>query len=290
MARSSRSEIAAAVRAVTKPIRKRSLTRAGIPTPTAREVRQRDPNNFRDLSTPIRHLTYHACPFANSSAAWEWNLEQLRQRWHLFNGTKVLGVTYDKDTVSPDHFLMRCDDVGLIWDHVVVLPNSRGLGEVVTWIPSLELLTPDTAGPNEVVFSAHAKGVKYGEVIPPVILDWASVMYSVNLSDWNRVQQSLEWFAATGAFRTRYSRTKSCQYGWYYSGAFFWWRLADIIRGDWRYVGQMYPGREVWIGHQFQRNESDCLFLDNSASPYLPQYWRSKILPKWNKYQAERQT
>lgn len=286
-----RSDPATIRRAVHAVIRNRPMPNpivighrsSNITTPLQR--RKQNTDNYRDLSDCVRHLTYHICPFANSSEAWQWNLEQLRQRWHLFNGLKVLGINHDESTVQPGVLLKHCEFIGLHWDHVVVRPNSRALGEVMTWIPSLEFLNPETANENEVVFSAHAKGVKYGAAIPPTILKWNQVMYSVNLDDWSRVRESLEWFIATGAFRCRGSRVHFCKHAWYYSGAFWWWRLRDLGQREWREVGQWYPGREVWIGHHVERHESGCLFMDNSRSPYKPEFWNSVVTPRWKKYQ-----
>ena len=284
--RSTRQQIAKAVQSMTKPIRKHNLTRTGTHVPTDLDNRKADPLNFRDLSDTVRHLTYHICPFATSTESWQWNLEQLRKRWHLFNGLKVIGINHDKDTVTPDDILDYCKTIRLHWDNTVIRENSRALGEVMTWIPSLELLSPETASENEVVFSAHAKGVKYGQVMPPVIASWAEIMYGANLDDWGRVRSSLEWFMATGALRGRYSKTRTCKHGWYYSGAFWWWRLADIGKRAWRDVGPWYAGRELWIGHQIAKHESDCLFHDNTRSPYNPAYMNSVIVRKWKEHKG----
>jgi len=220
------------------------------------------------------------------SAAVDWNIDQLRRRWHLFNGQKIIGINYDSQTITPDDLLSKFHSHGMNWDHVIVRPNS-GLGEVLTWVPTLEILQPESACENEVVFSAHAKGVKYGKATPHIVRIWTEVMYAVNLDQWQRVQRSLEWFVATGAFRARGVRFAQCKYAWYFSGAFWWWRLADIGRGPWREVGQIYPGREVWIGNQIRRDEADCLFMDHSRSPYRPEFWKAIVSPRWKKYQQE---
>jgi len=286
MVRSSRTDIQ---RCVTRIVSKQNpvLTqpRRNIENKTPLESRKSNGDNFRDLTHAVRHLTYHICPFSNSSNAWTWNLLQLKRRWELFNGKKILGINHDESTVTPRQLIAYCQSIGMEWDHIVVRENSRRLGEVTTWIPSLELLQPVGACPDEVVFSAHAKGVKYGSESPPVIRDWASVMYSVNLDDWETVRRSLEWFSATGAFRSRYRRSAMCRYGWYYSGAFWWWRLADIGQRRWSTVSPWYAGREIWIGNQIEKAESDCLFMDNCRSPYLPQYWKTTINRKWEAFQ-----
>ncbi|MCL5459840.1 hypothetical protein M3M33_14485, partial [Loigolactobacillus coryniformis] len=70
--------------------------------------------------------------------------------------------------------------------------------------------------------------------------------------------------------------------------AFWWWRLAPIGQRNWRMVGEIYPGREVWIGNIAERIETDCLFMDNTRSPYLPAYWKRTINKKWQEFQDAR--
>jgi len=265
-------------------------SRKNIERKSPLELRKSQEDAFRDLSYPVRHLTYHICPFSNSISAWTWNLLQLRSRWELFNGQKILGINHDDSTVTPRQLISYCQSIGMEWDHVLVRENDRKLGEVTTWIPSLELLSPLNASPNEIVFSAHAKGVKYGVESPPVIRNWTQVMYAVNLDDWDSVRCSLEWFSATGAFRSRYRRSAMCRYGWYYSGAFWWWRLADIGQRSWNLVSPWYAGREIWIGNQIEKLESDCLFMDNCRSPYLQQYWETTINRRWREFQNKKST
>jgi hypothetical protein len=256
------------------------LIRCGIRVPNPREERQKNPENFRDLTHAVRHLTYHIYPVLNAEESWWWNLQQLADRWTLFSGKKILGVNVGGGAATEAEVLQISDEMGLTWDHVVVRPNDPGLGEVMTWVPSLELLSPETAAPNEVVFSAHAKGVKYGGC-PPLIREWANVMYEANLDFWDLVQQELSWCLSTGAFRARYRRTVGCVYGWYYSGAFWWWRLHDVGQRNWRNTARHYAGRELWIGNQIRKEESSCLFLDNSRSPYDQAYWNKVIRPRW---------
>lgn len=289
MARSSRSEIAkCSSRIVSRQHPVVLSPRRSLDTLTPLERRQSNSDNFRDLTYAVRHLTYHICPFENATNAWTWNLLQLRSRWDLFTGRKILGINYDDSTVTPSQIIGYCQSIDMEWDHVIVRENDRRLGEVATWIPSLKCLDPQDACPDEIVFSAHAKGVKYGTDSPPVIRDWTEVMYSVNLDDWDAVRRSLEWFSATGAFRARYRRSAMCRHGWYYSGAFWWWRLADIGQRRWNIVSPWYAGREIWIGNQIEQSEADCLFMDNCRSPYLPQYWKTTINRKWKEFQTNR--
>lgn len=276
--RSSRVELTRAKSKVSGARRKLPLTRQGVAQPTPLQLRMQDQNNFRDLSQSVRHLTYHMWPVLAAEESWKWNLDQLAKRWGLFNGKKVLGINCGDDTATVTTVITESLNRGMRWDCVIERPNNPGLGEVMTWLPCLVALDPEYAGPNEVVFSAHAKGVKYGGC-PPLIRDWTQSMYDVNLDDWQSVQEHLEWFVSTGAYRSRYSRGRGCKNGLYYSGAFWWWRLGDIGQRNWCEVAQHYAGRELWIGNVVSWEEAGCLFIDRPKSLYDPKLWAKRILP-----------
>lgn len=246
-----------------------------------------NPENFCRMESPVRHLTYHICPFLSASEAWKWNLVQLSARWGLFNGQKILGINFDSLTASPQEIIDFCSSIGMIWDVVIIRQNNRYIGEVMTWVPSLCELPFDSCSQNDIVFSAHAKGVKYGGSSPPVIRLWTDVMYQANLDYIGKIQNSLEWFSSVGCFRARSPRNEQCRNGWHYSGAFWWWRLLDLAKKDWKDVGNTYVGREFWIGHHILQSESDCLFMDRSKSPYQMDYWRDVVLPKWIQFKRK---
>ena len=44
-----------------------------------------------DVSNGARHLMYRIYAVA-SNDSWQWNLQQLAQRWHVFTGQRVLAV------------------------------------------------------------------------------------------------------------------------------------------------------------------------------------------------------
>jgi hypothetical protein len=274
MGRSPRDVIAVAKRNLTRRKKQLPLTRIGTPQRTDWEKRISDPSNFRDLRHAVKHLTYHMYPVAAADESWNWNIEQLQKRWSLFNGKKILGINTDDSTASVDEVIDACRKRGMVWDHVLTRQNDGKLGEVLTWVPSLQLLNPGAAEPNEVVFSAHAKGVKYG-VCPPLIRRWTDCMYRANLDSWFLVRQQLQWYLATGAFRARWSGAGA------YSGAFWWWRLHDIGKREWWRVLPIYPGREVWIGGQARYPELGCLFHDNCGQLYSDTYWKHEVLPQW---------
>ncbi len=232
----------------------------------------------------IRHLTYHLWP-TKEHDCWKWNLQQLAQRWPLFNGTRIIAIVTDGKTVSADEVIEFAASLGLTFDHVLQMKNHM-LREVVTWIPMLELLKPETATEDEVVFSAHGKGVRHHQT-GDRITDWADLMYRSCLDDWPTVEDHLKRFVATGSFKRYNAFDSPGNNRWHYSGTFFWWKLAEIGRRNWRKVDQKYYGTESWIGHQCTREETGCLFMDDVGDPYDIDYWKRKIWPAWYRLHPE---
>ena len=236
-----------------------------------------------DMSNATRHLTYHVWP-TSSNGMWKWNLRQIASRWAMFNGRKVLGLVYGRHCAMPDDVLAYCGSLGIEWDHVVIRRNSPALGEVKTWHARLAALHPETAQPNEVVFAAHAKGVKYSAAVP-IIQRWAELGYAASLDCWPMVQQQLTRFAATGPYKKYVGFVIPGIQHWHYSGTFFWFRLADLARRDWQFVDQMYAGTETWIGRHVRTWEAACTFLDHCGMLYDENYWRLVVEPAWEKWE-----
>ncbi len=235
-------------------------------TSTAGRPQRGGPVQHVDLSDAVRHLTYHIWP-TKGNDCWRWNLEQLAARWPLFNGRKVVGIAYDYRSEFPDTVLKECDRLGIRWDHVIQRRNTTKLGEVKTWPLRLSMLYPETCGPDEVVFAAHAKGVRhqYGAVIP-----WTQTMYECCLDDWDTVRQQLEWAIFTGAFQQDGPFQPGIR--WHYSGSFYWFRLADIGRRNWQNIEHHYAGTETWPWLMVNRTETGCLFARDCGNLYATQH------------------
>jgi hypothetical protein len=231
----------------------------------------------------VRHLTYHVWA-SNRGDSWQWNLEQLAKRWTLFNGKRIIGVVHDKDSRPAEEVLRFAASLGMQFDHHVIKPNVPKLREVVTWIPMLELLNPNLAGANEVVFSAHAKGQKYDD--PRHTRDWTDLMYQSCLDDWASVYNALRTSLMAGSFKEFGLLGK--WHDWAYSGTFFWWRLAEIGKRNWRDVDRWFAGTESWPGKMCDPRETACLFLNDSRRMYDAQYWHDVVWPEWAKYQEAR--
>lgn len=217
-----------------------------------------------DLSDAIRHVSMHVWPTKHHDV-WRWNLQQLAARWSLFNGRKILAVAYDARSHFPDEVIAESARLGMTWDKVIARRNTTKIGEVKTWVLRMEELHPDTAGENEVVFACHGKGVRHD---PGVVMPWTTVMYESCLDNWELVREHLEHYVMTGAFQ----QVRNVQ--WEYTGSFYWFRLAEIGRRNWRYIEQHYGGTETWPATQCRQEEASCLFGDNAGVLYGTQdHW-----------------
>jgi hypothetical protein len=170
----------------------------------------------------------------------------------------------------------------MTFDHVLIKPNDPKLREVVLFADMIQLLRPESAGADEVVFSAHAKGQKYDD--PKHTRDWADVMYRVNLDHWDSVRSALSSSLFAGAFR---------EYGlfhrgfdWIYSGTFYWWRLAEIGKKKWSSIDQWFGGTESWPGKLCDPRETACLFMNDSKRLYEKNYWKTTVWPAWHRREA----
>jgi hypothetical protein len=232
----------------------------------------------------VRHLTFHLWPTTKHDA-WQWNLQQLSQRWPLFTGKKIIAIATDGSTVSAETVLQFCEQLGIQWDHVIVQPNDSRIREVATWVPMLRLLNPETAGPNEVVFACHGKGVRH-ETREDHIKAWAEVMYESCLDYWPLAEEQLRSKVATGSFRKFGGFKTQCR-NFHFSGTFFWWRLAEIGSRDWKKVEQKYWGTENWMSCQAEATECGFLFHDKCVSLYEYQYWKDVVWPAWETWKQD---
>lgn len=198
-------------------------------------------------------------------------MQQLAKRWTLFNGVKILGVALSHDAETAATIVEYATSLGIAFDHVIGVQNNTKLREVVTWIPMLEQLRPQDAGDNEVVFSAHAKGVRH-EHLTNTLETWARIMYEACLDDWPAVDDQLSKYLATGAFKRYNNFTTAGNDCFHYSGTFFWWRLKAIGQRDWRRIDQQFYGTESWLGLQCKNEETGCLFEDECKDMYQTGY------------------
>ena len=233
------------------------------------------------LPVGVRHLTYHVYPTKHHDG-WMWNLRQIAKRSDMFSdGKRVLGISTDTRTHDQFRVIDFCHEIGLSWTDLVVKPNSRALREVQTWLPMLEVINPPACSESEVVFSAHAKGVRH-DSMQRHISAWADVMYRTCLDDIQLVDVELSKYLATGSFK-RYGNFKTPgNYQWHYSGTFYWWRPLLISERKWKKIDRKFFGTESWLGHQAKPDETGCLFIDHCEDLYQMKYWEDVVWPAWS--------
>jgi hypothetical protein len=221
-----------------------------------------------DRTPPRRNLIYHVWPVRGST--WRWNLDQLKKRIDLFNGSRTVAIVHDTRSEGPEAVQDYLSGHGC---EFIIMPNDAR-GEAVTFPSLLAKLTQRP--PEEVTFYGHTKGVKYEPEFPECVRKWTEVQYRVALDDWLTVKQHMQRFPMTGPFRIP-GRFRAHHYvsDWHYSGNFFWMRNAAIFSDRYRDVPQFYGGVEAWPGVMFSQNETGCLLMDNIRQlPYYEDFWR----------------
>lgn len=235
------------------------------------------------LPGPItRHLIYHVWP-VRGKGVWQWNLDQILKRIDLFNGRRLIGVVTDDSTDPPEAVM---DYLAGHNFESIVLPNDPKLGEVVTFLPMLSRLR--SVDRNEVIFYAHAKGMKTSHppiTSPPAIVHrWAEAMYELCLDDWPRVETALVGHGFAGNFMRNFGPNNLN-----YSGTFFWLRSAHVFSRKWQDIRRRYGGVEFWPSNVFRnRRDRACLFGDNCGNLYDPRYWESTIEPRLQAWREKR--
>lgn len=229
----------------------------------------------RALGVPTRNLAYFVLPIDRNDM-WQWNLRQLKQRWHLFTGSKSLAVSVGSgqsharrriSTLSINEVLEYSKQLGLEWDHVREFSNNPKLGEVAAFPWLLE----NSQG-GDLTFYAHAKGVTHhGE---PNIQKWTEWMYHALLDDWSSVQNALELFSMCGAFRLYGQFKTPGNNRWHYNGTFYWFRNDDVFSRNWQHIDQKYYGTEAWPGLQFTADECACIVKEDPGSLYDDVSWK----------------
>lgn len=233
-----------------------------------------------------RHLAFHIYP-AKSSTVWRRAVEQLRLRWHLFDGVKAVAVCTvgDVDTFATvaGAFSGLGADVFPVEDH----SGPKGLREVASWEPLWERILAD-ANEDDVAFYAHAKGVSR-RVNPGCMTHrWASLLYHLNLDYWPDVERLLKRVPIVGAFKKTGYGFGRAGGRFHYSGTFYWVRLDDFRR---RYSASKPPrvwtGAESWPGIAYDVGEAGCVWGENVQSKldlYSPKYWKSTVIPEWSEW------
>jgi hypothetical protein len=208
---------------------------------------------FAEITT--RNLIFH-CYACQANDAATRALAQLRIRWHLFNGRKLIAVATDKTTIPLPHLkrLLPADAEYLI------IPNDRRLREMAsfpTMLREVRSLDEQTA-----TFYAHTKGASPTQsndgTANLAITYWTLRMFHHLLDDWDQVQLALKLHACAGCYQIDYSHipgfimespTGARCGQWHYAGTFFWFRHDQIFRRPaWSCLPDDSYAPEMWLG------------------------------------------
>jgi len=235
----------------------------------------------------VRHLLFHVMPI-RGNGVWQRNLDQLLQRFHVFNGVRVIAVVRDHSCDPPEAVQEYVRAVAGDTVQWVVIDNVAHLREVATWGSLWEKVA--TLEPGHATFYGHAKGVTR-PVNPGVTCHpWAHMLYEVNLDYLPLVELALQAHALAGSFKKIGAGFQGSSSSWHYSGTFFWARNRDVFTRDWKRIDQAWWGTEAWPGVHFRPEEAACLFHEGTVprlNMYSMGYLRDVVEPEYEKWKSE---
>lgn len=232
-------------------------------------------------SQPIttRHLLYHVYPYAPSPTPWRLGIEQLRERWRLFTGRKIVAVVTGADLEPVAAVKERFPSDA----EVFAVPNVPHLREVATWAPLWDRVL-SSAGSNDAILYCHSKGATRPFEPGNSCHWWASLMYSLCLDHWPAVDSLLSSNPICGPFKKIGRGFRRSASKWHYSGTFFWVRAGDFQHRPWRAIDKLWYGTEAWPGTAYTVAEAGELFMTGpvpTLDVYEPKFWESHIRPQY---------
>jgi hypothetical protein len=230
---------------------------------------------------PVRHLCMHVWPVKGE--AWAWNVDQILARFDQFNGRKTIGISVGSGSEDADRVKEKFAGLGC---EFVVRPNAS-IGEVAT-APEM-LRRTITNDPDDIVFYCHAKGVKHrlASLEGQPVIRWADVMYHTLLDDPQAINAALVNHSFAGSFRRKFGTNNN---NWHYSGTFYWLRSAFVGQTAIGKIGQRYAGMEFWPPRVAAKQDSACIFHDDTQNLYSNAYWRASVLPDLADWESKQET
>lgn len=253
-----------------------------------------------------RHLLYHILPIAGNGM-WQWNLEQLKPRLHLFNGSRTCAImtpskiAYRAKGPRPDAarmpMVIEGPEVvekalaGLDFTFIH-LPNDPNLREVLSHGPLFEVASKYTS-PVDATLWCHAKGTtrRPGHVAK----QWTEICYEAYLDYWPVVEELLTKYPLAGCFK-KYGRgwnPKQSNSDWHYSGSWFWFKNRELFSKNWRKIDQFWSGIEPYPSQHFHHTEAGLIFHEGKVPAinlYSGAYWNNTVLPEWEAWKREHES
>jgi len=205
-----------------------------------------------------RHLLYHIWPRKTHAGTWQRNLDQLKLRWPLFTGKRIIAVATSGDSHPFEAVQEYMHGYECEWIQVENKPELREVATFAHLFSSVESLPGYT-------FYGQAKGVTK-PVNPGVSIHaWTTTMYEILLDYWPLVEEALKTHCTAGIFKKAvdgaFSGSRST---WHYSGSFCWFKNAELWRRNWRAIEQVWFGIESYPSMIFSREEAACLFYEST--------------------------
>lgn len=216
-----------------------------------------------------RNLIYHVSPFDDNDT-WLKNIAQLRRRWNVFDGVKIVSAVVGPRMVPMRVVRRFLPDPSIIW---MRFENSVELREAVSFLPMLRLLKV-SADPDSATFYAHAKGVTRNPCDLQV-RDWRNQMYANLLDRVPACMELLKTHPCVGAYRDLHPggipapHIGECHWKttWDYRGTFFWFSNREIFdHPRWDRTPMNGWGVEFWLSHLYPAHRAACVYRDESPT------------------------
>jgi hypothetical protein len=209
-------------------------------------------------SDSSRHLLYHIWPRKTHAGTWQRNLDQLKIRWPLFTGKRVIAVATSGDSHPFEAVQEYMHGYECEWIQVENKPELREVATFAELFGSVENLPGYT-------FYGQAKGVTK-PINPGVSIHaWTTTMYEILLDYWPLVEEALKTHCTAGIFKKSVDGAfDGSRSTWHYSGSFCWFKNAELWRRNWRAIEQVWFGIESYPSMIFSREEAACLFYEST--------------------------
>lgn len=239
---------------------------------------------------PVRNLLMYVYPIAEFEV-WRWNIAQIRQRMHLFNGKRIV-------TVMTDHRTNTVEDVQAAFCDERIDQWVVGQNDPTRWemqgLPSMLSLV-HSCDQNEMTFYCHAKGVQGPEHIhgrtfheqPRV--KWATAMYGSCLDNIGMVEKALVDNVFAGSFKRRMVHdTGAFRSSWHFAGTFYWFRNCKLFAlPNWHGFNQEWYGAETYPGQLVGWGQAAGLFCDHPPILYLQEAWTGQVDRMWAEWKEK---
>jgi hypothetical protein len=248
---------------------------------TAKTIAATMPTKILTTVAPLisrLNLIYHVYP-ARQNDFWLYNIAELRARWRIFNGRKIVAAAIGPNTYSLADVVQAFDGLDP-QPTILPFPNDPQLREVATFLPLLQAV--QSVEPNEATFYGHTKCNTTAGQLEGAWL-WTQRMYATLLGQIQVVRDALQVHPLVGCCKMTWPRgarsvfpSKLAVGNWIFAGTFFWFRHDRIYTHPrWNRVMQDRYGAEAW---------PSTIVCDHHEAATLYQPWPAEMYPAPSPY------